>query len=412
MQLYDTKTRRKEPFTVIKEPVTIYVCGITPYDTTHLGHAFTYVFFDTLIRYLRYSGYRTKYVQNVTDVDDDIMRKSRELGMRWDRLAEEQTLNIQEDMAALNVLPPDVYPRASWEIPKIIQIGRSLQEKGFAYQSDGNLYFDVDRFPSYGQLSHLSLAEMLPVANERGNRPDDPHKQDPLDFVLWQESEPGEPKWESPWGSGRPGWHVECSAMALRYLGETVDIHGGGSDLIFPHHESEIAQAENATGHQPFVRYWVHTAMVYLGGEKMSKSLGNLIMVRNLLTRYGPNAIRLLLLSHRHTEPWSYEEQEMEEAAKTATLLDNAFRGGTGLERPLARETEEGRRFIEAMEDHLDTPTAIQVLRSAAEEILRDQGRGDTVPQKRALLKELSGVLGLRTGGPIPIQANSGPEGI
>lgn len=396
MQLYNTQTRRKEPFTVQQDPVTIYVCGVTPYDTTHLGHAFTYVFFDTLVRYLRYSGHRTKYVQNVTDVDDDIMRKSRELGMSWDRLAEEQTLQYQEDMAALNVLPPDVFPRASWEIPKIIELGRTLEEQGFAYRANGNLYFDVDRYPPYGQLSHLSIADMLPIANERGNNPDDPHKTDPLDFVLWQESAPGEPRWESPWGAGRPGWHIECSAMALRYLGETIDIHGGGADLIFPHHESEIAQSENATGHQPFVRFWVHTAMVYLDGEKMSKSLGNLVLVRRLLDHYSSTAIRLLLLRHRHTENWAYAEDKMEEAATLDGLLRAALPGEVARENRPPAESEEGARFIKAMEDDLNTPEAVQVLREIAQEILSGDGNSKRVPARRALLRHLSGVLGLR----------------
>jgi L-cysteine:1D-myo-inositol 2-amino-2-deoxy-alpha-D-glucopyranoside ligase len=396
VQLYNTQTRRKEPFTALQDPITIYVCGVTPYDTTHLGHAFTYVFFDTMVRYLRYRGHRTKYVQNVTDVDDDIMRKSRELGMSWDRLAEEQTLQYQEDMAALNVLPPDVFPRASWEIPKIIEIGRTLQEQGFAYQANGNLYFDVDRYPPYGQLSHLSPREMLPIANERGNNPDDPHKSDPLDFVLWQESEPGEPRWDSPWGMGRPGWHIECSAMALRYLGETIDIHGGGADLIFPHHESEIAQSENATGQRPFVRLWVHTEMVHLDGEKMSKSLGNLVLVRRLLARYSPAAIRLLLLGHRHTESWAYNEREMDASADLDGLLRAALRGEVAREHLPPAESEEGARFIEAMEDDLNTPEAVEVLRGLAQRIVSGDGRSRAVAAERALLRHLSGVLGLR----------------
>jgi L-cysteine:1D-myo-inositol 2-amino-2-deoxy-alpha-D-glucopyranoside ligase len=393
VQLYNTQTRRKEPFTVQQDLVTIYVCGVTPYDTTHLGHGFTYVFFDTLVRYLRYRGYRTKYVQNVTDVDDDIMRKSREMGMSWDRLAEEQTLQYQEDMAALNVLPPDVFPRASWEVPKIIEIGQALQERGFAYQSNGNLYFDVHRYPPYGQLSHLSLDEMLPIANERGNDPDDPRKADPLDFVLWQESAPGEPRWDSPWGAGRPGWHIECSAMALRYLGETIDIHGGGADLIFPHHESEIAQSENATGQRPFVRFWVHTAMVRLDGEKMSKSLGNLVLIRQLLARYTPTAIRLLLLRHHHTQEWTYETGEMEVVAGLDRLIREALRGEAG--RPRPDESEEGTRFIEAMENGLDTPEAVNVLLEIARRV-GDGGTSREDSERRALLRHFSGVLGLR----------------
>jgi L-cysteine:1D-myo-inositol 2-amino-2-deoxy-alpha-D-glucopyranoside ligase len=311
-------------------------------------------------------------------------------------LAAEQTQRYQEDMTALNVLPPDVFPRASQEIQKIVDITRVLLQKGYAYRADGNVYFQVRRDPSYGRLSHLPKEEMLPIANRRGNNPNDPHKRNPLDFVLWQHAKPDEPRWESPWGFGRPGWHIECSAMAIRYLGATIDIHGGGSDLVFPHHESEIVQSENYTGRAPFVRHWVHTAMVYLGGEKMSKSLHNLVMVRDLLGRYSTDALRLLLLSHHHTEPWSYEEQALEEAERLARLLRAASHGETR-ELPISpTETEEGAAFLAAMEDDLDTPRAIGVLREVAQRILRGQGRGPSAAQARALLRELFAILGLR----------------
>lgn len=396
MLLFNTLTRRKEPFVPGGEPVTLYVCGITPYDTTHVGHAFTYVFFDVLVRYLRYLGHGTRYVQNVTDVDDDILRRARELGVAWDWLAVDQTQRYQGDMTALNVLPPDVFPKASQEISKIIEINRVLLQKGYAYRSDGNVYFQVRRDPSYGRLSHLSRAEMLPVANERGNNPNDPHKRDPLDFVLWQHSTPEEPRWESPWGYGRPGWHVECSAMALRHLGDTIDIHGGGSDLVFPHHDSEIVQSENYTGRHPFVRYWVHTAMVYLNGRKMSKSLGNLVMVRELLDRFSADALRLMLLGHRHTEPWEYKEENLEKASSLSSLLAEAARGERAKLPLRHHEIEEGAAFLDAMDDDLDTPRAIGVLRELAERILRGQGRGPSAAPARALLQELAAVLGLR----------------
>ena len=398
MLLYDTMARAKEPFVPRGDPITIYVCGITPYDTTHLGHAFTYVFYDTLIRYLRYRGHQTRYVQNVTDVDDDILRKSKELGIPWNELAAEQTRLYQEDMAALNVLPPDVFPRATQEIPGMIEIIEMLLRKGYAYRVDGNVYFEVKRDPSFGRLSGLHRSEMLPVANEMGNNPNDPRKKDPLDFVLWQESAPDEPEWPSPWGPGRPGWHIECSAMALRYLGETIDIHGGGSDLVFPHHESEIVQSENYTGRHPFVRYWVHTAMVYLGGKKMSKSLGNLVMVRELLSRFDGDSIRTLLLSHHHTEPWSYDELQLKEASTLAAFLARAAAGSARkLDRP-AYQSDEGAVFLSAMEDDLDTPMALEALRQLAEKIQRGRVNGLPVPQARQLLRELAGVLGLMLG--------------
>lgn len=395
LMLYDTMKGRKEPFLPDRDPVTIYVCGVTPYDVTHLGHAFTYVFYDVLVRYLRYRGYRTRYVQNVTDVDDDILRRARELGVPWDQLALEQTRLYQEDMAALNVLPPDLFPRASQEIPTIRTITQDLLAKGHAYRSNGNVYFRVDSYPAYGQLSHLPRDQMLPVANERGNDPSDTRKREPLDFVLWQESAPGEPRWETPWGAGRPGWHVECSAMALRYLGETIDIHGGGQDLVFPHHESEIAQSESHTGCRPFVRHWVHTSMVHLGGRKMSKSLGNLIRVRELLQRNRPNSLRLMLLGHRHTEPWEYAEEELNAAAALAELLSQAAEGAATESSPPPSESHESAAFQEAMDDDLDTPRAVAVLGELARGIVQGR-RSITLAAARSRLRELASVLGLR----------------
>lgn len=397
MLLYDSRTLRKEPFIPQSQPVTIYVCGITPYDTTHLGHAFTYVFFDTVIRFLRFQGNETRYVQNVTDVDDDIMRKSRELGTTWDALSETETRRYQRDMASLNVLPPDVFPRASGEIAKILEIIRVLMDRGFAYQSNGNVYFSVEKDPDYGSLSHLSREEMLPIANQRGNNPDDSHKRHPLDFVLWQESLPDEPRWDSPWGAGRPGWHIECSAMALHYLGDMVDIHGGGADLLFPHHESEIAQSVHYTGRHPFVRHWVHTAMVELDGEKMSKSLGNLVLVRKLLEHHTADAIRLMLLGHRHTESWAYTGEEMDRASRLADRLSRAAQGSRAPLQGSAAGTDEGASFVAAMEDDLDTPTAIGVLAELADSLLSGAPDGHTA-QRRPLLVELGGVLGLKMG--------------
>ncbi|MHB0870227.1 MAG: cysteine--tRNA ligase [Chloroflexota bacterium] len=396
MLLYDTMTRRKQPFVPSGEPVTLYVCGITPYDTTHLGHAFTYVFYDVLVRYLRYLGHSTRYVQNVTDVDDDILRKARQLHVPWDQLAVRETQRYQEDMTALNVLPPDVFPKASEEMPRVIEISKVLLKKGYAYRAGGNVYFQVRRDPSYGRLSHLPRAEMLPLANERGNDPNDPLKRDPLDFVLWQHSAPDEPRWDSPWGMGRPGWHVECSAMATHYLGDTIDIHGGGYDLVFPHHESEIVQTENYSGEHPFARYWVHTAMAYLNGRKMSKSLGNLVMVRDLLDRYSSDAVRLLLLCHHHTQPWEYDEAELAQAARDSALLASAAQG-EGAKLPLrTAELEEGAAFLDAIDNDMDTPAAVGVLKELAGRIVRGQGRGPSAPLARTLLREMGRVLGLR----------------
>ena len=286
MRLYDTK-RREVCDLESGELVTMYTCGITPYDSAHLGHASVYLVFDLLQRRLRDAGHETRCVRNVTDVDDDILRKARELGVHYLDLAAQEIARFDRDMASLGILPVYAEPRATGAIPEILSlIGRAL-DLNVAYESGGSIYFRVASFPSFGSLSQLGRPEMLLLAKEHGGNPDDPNKHDPLDFVLWQPSLPDEPAWESRWGPGRPGWHIECSALALRELGETVDVHGGGRDLVFPHHECEAAQSESVTG-QPFVRHWVHVGLVGLDGTKMSKSLGNLVFVGDLVERAPP----------------------------------------------------------------------------------------------------------------------------
>jgi L-cysteine:1D-myo-inositol 2-amino-2-deoxy-alpha-D-glucopyranoside ligase len=240
MKLYNALSQQVEPFEPIGDAVTVYVCGITPYDTTHLGHAFTYASFDILIRALEQQGYPVRYVQNVTDIDDDILRKGKEVGEDWDSLGNRWTAHFIKDMINLNIRPPEVYPRATDVIDGIINTVQELLDAGVAYESNGNVYFHIDSWADYGKLCRMDRAEMLTIANERGNNPDDPHKKNPMDFVLWQAQAPGEPAWDSPWGPGRPGWHIECSTMSSQFLGKTIDIHGGGADLLFPHHESEI----------------------------------------------------------------------------------------------------------------------------------------------------------------------------
>jgi cysteinyl-tRNA synthetase len=327
VNIFNTLTQSVEPFTPLGDPVLAYVCGITPYDTTHLGHAFTYVSFDTLFRYLEYRGYHVRYVQNVTDIDDDVLRKAGQLGMAWDELGNREIERFWRDLDALNVKRPAVYPRATDEIPRIVELAQELIAKGYAYENRGYVYYDVRQDRDFGSLARaVGLSDyqaMLSVANERGNFPNDPRKKDPLDFVLWQAQAPGEPAWPSPWGPGRPGWHIECSSMSLHYLGQQIDIHGGGADLTFPHHTCEIAQSEHVTGKAPFVRYWMHIGMVYLGGEKMSKSLGNLILVSNLLKEYVPDAIRVMLQSHHYREAWEATPQDMRAASETVELFSH-----------------------------------------------------------------------------------------
>jgi len=395
MRLYNTLTRRVEPFEVPEDGVDVYVCGITPYDATHLGHAFTYLTLDVVIRYLEFRGSEVRYVQNVTDVDDDILRKAEELGEDWRSLGDRWTAQFIKDMIALNARAPDRFPRATGVIPEIVAVVEKLVEAGLAYESGRSVYFHIDAWPEYGKLSRLSRDEMLPIANERGNNPDDDNKHDPLDFVLWQAQAPGEPSWESPWGPGRPGWHIECSTMAVEYLDVPVDIHSGGADLTFPHHESEIAQAEGATGESPFVRCWVHTAMVRYEGEKMSKSLGNLIMVDDLLKDWTPDALRLYLAAHHYRESWSHEQDDLERAAQLAETLRAAAitQGGSGS--PVAPESHRA-AFIEAMEDDLDSPLALHHLERLAEAILEGAAHGQKLASAQDTLRTLGTVFGLR----------------
>lgn len=400
MRLFNTLSQRIEPLDPVGDTVTLYVCGITPYDTTHLGHAFINVIYDSLVRYLRWRGLSVRYAQNVTDIDDDILRKSAELGMTWDALGQQETERYLSDLRAINVAMPDLYVKASDETAKMIELIEKLIAQGHAYVRDGWVYFSVKSDPGFGKLAdaggYVGYQSWLETANERGNFPDDPRKDDPLDFVLWQAQQPGEPAWPSPWGPGRPGWHIECSAMAVKYLGPRVDIHGGGSDLVFPHHTCEIAQSENATGEHPFVKIWMHCGMTRLDGEKMSKSLGNLILVRNLLPTYSPDAVRLLLLSHHYRESWEYTEEEMRACQALADQLAASVgecHEDAGSEERDAASRQSRLEFIAALEDDFHTEKAVQILAALAE-----RAQVESSGASAALLCELAGVLGLRLG--------------
>ncbi len=394
MQLFNTQSGTIERVTARDGKLGIYVCGVTPYDTTHAGHAFTYLTFDVLIRFLRFSGIDVTYVQNVTDIDDDILRKAKELGTTWDELGRSETEKFRTDMRDLNMLDPTHYVRATDHIAEIVSIAQQLVDSGHAYESNGNVYYSVDSDPDFGTLSHLTRPEMLPVANERGNNPNDPNKRDPLDFVLWQAAQPGEPTWESPWGPGRPGWHIECSAMATRYLGPTVDIHGGGTDLIFPHHECEIAQTEPITGQKPYVRYWMHTAMVEYQGEKMSKSLGNLVKVRDVLQTYNPDALRLYLLAHHYRTPWEYQDDELDEYARLADDIREAVNfPAYGIEQ-IVDVVPYREQFFNAIEDDFNVPGAIEAVSEIVSAIL-EAPDDDDVRDAQEILQTLSDVLGL-----------------
>ncbi len=409
LRLYDRRSDSVRAFEPCSDPVKLYVCGITPYDATHFGHAFTFVGFDVLIRYLRYLGHRVRYVQNVTDIDDPLFVKAQELGVRYQDLAEDETAQYVADMSALNVSPPDAFPRASGEIPGMIDLVRGLFDTGHAYQVDGYVYFPIAAASDYGQLSHLSREAMIPLARERGGDPDDPRRRDPLDFLLWRPARENEPRFDSPWGPGLPGWHLECSTMALAYLGTPLDIHGGGSDLVFPHHENEIAQSEAATGTAPFSRFWMHTGMVYLGGQKMSKSLGNMVFVRNLLPRYSADAIRLYISSCHYRAELHYDAEALDRAAELARVLAAAATLSGGVDRCPEDELDGFRvRFEERMNDDLDTPGAIEILRELATRIHQWQANGVDVSAAQSLLRSLGDVLGLKLNRPETAGADSG----
>ncbi|HDD43318.1 MAG TPA: cysteine--tRNA ligase [Candidatus Desulfofervidus auxilii] len=310
LYVYNTLTRKKEEFVPLQPgKIGIYVCGITAYDYCHMGHARSAIVFDVIVKYLRYLNYDVLFVRNFTDVDDKIINRAKKEGKLAHEIAEYYIKAFYEDMDALGVDKADIEPRATEHIPEMIALVEKLLAKGYAYEADGDVYFSIERFPHYGCLSHRSLDEMLAGARVEPN----PKKRHPLDFALWKKAKPGEPWWDSPWGKGRPGWHLECSVMSMKYLGETFDIHGGGQDLIFPHHENEIAQSEAATG-KPFVRYWIHHGFLMVNKEKMSKSLGNFFTIREVLAKFHPEAIRLFFLSHHYRSPIDFSDQALKEA--------------------------------------------------------------------------------------------------
>ena len=353
MRLYDTARQAVVPFEP-GEQVLMYTCGITPYDATHLGHAATFINYDVLQRRLIDMGHTVRCVRNVTDVDDPLFAKARELGVHYLDLAAGEEARFERDMLALNALPVHSSPRASSAIPDIRGFIGMVLERGFAYEAGGSVYFDVSKFPSFGSLSHYSEEQMIEFARQRGGNVEDPHKRQPLDFVLWHPSLPDEPSWDTMWGPGRPGWHIECSALALRELGTTIDLHGGGSDLIFPHHESERAQSEAATG-EPFVKHWMHVAMVFMNGSKMSKSLGNLVFVDKLRTEYDPRAIRLGIIEHHYRNEWEWDNDLMPRNAARLQAWLAAPHGESGVINDVRA----------ALDNDMDTPSAVAAIDAA-----------------------------------------------
>lgn len=417
IQIYNTLTRRKEEF-VPREPdrVAMYVCGPTTYNFIHLGNARPLVVFDTVRRYFRHKGYKVNYIQNFTDIDDKIINRAREEGEDPIRLAKKYVDEYYHDADALNVLRADVHPKVSEHLKEIVDMVKALVDNGFAYVVDGDVYYDISSFAEYGKLSGRSLEDM-----QAGARVEvDQRKRHPMDFALWKAAKPGEPAWDSPWGRGRPGWHIECSAMSLKYLGTNFDIHGGGFDLVFPHHENEIAQSEAATG-QPFVRYWMHNGFITINQEKMSKSLGNFFLVREILDKFQPNVVRFFLLSTHYRSPLDFDDEKLASAGRGLERIKNCIRlleealnrnpreeSAAGDEKLLEQLNNRLGQFGAAMDDDFNTALAIGILFDAVGDInsyLHRPEQGSR-PSRQVLNKsmELLGVfnqvLGLFKTGP------------
>jgi cysteinyl-tRNA synthetase len=410
MRIYNTLTQQKEEFKTI-EPgkVRMYVCGMTVYDYCHLGHARVLVAFDVITRYLRHRGYDVHYVRNITDIDDKILRRADENGEAYTDLTGRMIHAMHEDEARLGVLAPNDEPRATAYIDDIIAMIQTLISGGHAYAADnGDVYFAVDSFPDYGKLSKKKLEDLL-----AGARVDvQEAKRSPADFALWKAAKPGEVSWQSPWGEGRPGWHIECSAMSTKCLGDTFDIHGGGPDLLFPHHENEIAQSECATGHK-FVHTWMHAGAIRVNKEKMSKSLGNFFTIREILEKYPAEVVRYFLVSSHYRSQVDYSEDNLAEAGRTLTKLYHALRGITPAKEADVPESDHDRRFAEAMDDDFNTAGAIAVLHAVANDINHQRRGGDEEAAKRsaAVLVRLGAVLGLLQQDPEAFfQADTGSE--
>ncbi len=391
LKIYNTLTRQKEDFKPLQaNKAGIYVCGVTVYDYCHLGHARTYTSADIIIRYLRWRGYEVNHVRNITDIDDKIIKRSKENGEKYEELTERFIKAMNEDFDALNLTKPDHEPRATDYVGDMIKLIEMIIANKHAYiGANGDVYFDVRSFPGYGCLSHHNIEEL-----ESGARVDvSEAKRDPLDFVLWKLAKPGEPEWDSPWGKGRPGWHIECSAMSMDLLGAHFDLHGGGRDLIFPHHENEIAQSRAATK-QPFANTWVHGGFLQIDKEKMSKSLGNFITIRDALKEHSPEALRYLLLASHYRSPLVYADDALRQAQQSLTRFYTAMRFLS--EAPRAENTEFEKKFIEAMDDDFNTPIALSILFDLAHEIQRLREKDTNAAAAHAsLLKYLGDVMGI-----------------
>ncbi len=399
LMLYNSLSQQKEEFKSADPAgklARIYVCGVTPYDTSHMGHALVATVFDVLHRYLEHLGYEVQHAQNLTDIDDDIIKRAKREGVPYDELGQRWDKIYRDGLAAINCLPFDLYIPASSVVDKIKVIVAALIEQEQAYLAgDGNVYFRAASFPKYGDLAHTDTATLLEKAraaaeDSLADRPGNPAKESDLDFIIWQASQPGEPAWPSPWGEGRPGWHIECSAITLDNFGPQFEIHGGGADLLFPHHSSEIAQSESYTGKSPFVRHWMHIAMLFLGGEKMSKSLGNLVLIRDALQKHSVDALRLYLLGAAHYRTQlHYEEEAVQQAEGKAQILRDALTWSAQAGK--AHSEQWAKRFYTALDDDFNTPLAIETILGLASAILEGQVGSEGQQQ----LRYQAGLLGL-----------------
>ena len=392
MKIHNTLSGKTEDFEALDGKVNMYVCGITPYSASHIGHAMMSVIFDVVRRYLEFKGYDVCHIQNFTDIDDKMILAANSTGIDVADLAESNITDYLAEMDALNVARAHKYPRATAEIGKITEIIAKLIEKGYAYPVAGDVYFRVNRDEDYGKLSHRDLDGLIAGARVEV----DERKEDAMDFALWKSQKPGEPAWDSPWGMGRPGWHIECSAMAIKYLGSSIDIHGGGRDLIFPHHENEIAQSESFTDEVPFSRFWMHNGMLRLGEDKMSKSIGNIVTVGEALSSYSPDALRLFFLSSHYRAPLLYTEANVAGQERALERLKNAVRPASAASVGSTIDVSPAKaQFVEAMDDDFNTPRALAAMFELAREINRGKDEGADVLGAQGALRELSGVLGI-----------------
>ena len=399
MKIYDTLTGQKREFIPVANVVRMYVCGVTPYAPAHVGHAMCYIVFDMVRRYLEYRGYPVRHVQNFTDIEDKLIDRAQQEKTTVTALAERHIDDYFRDMDALNVWRAHGYPRATQEIPRMVEVIATLIDKGSAYHAHGDVYFRVARDPSYGKLSRRTLDSMRAIARVEAGE----YKEHPMDFALWKAAKPGEPQWDSPWGPGRPGWHVECSAMALGYLGEPVDIHGGGQDLVFPHHENEIAQSEAYTGHQPFVQFWLHNGLMHMDQEKMSKSLGNMVTVQDALEHVSADTLRMAVLGSHYRSPSGYSDDLLDAAGRGMARLRQAavlgsggaasgpqqVQGPGGLGSEVLDPSPHRDRFLAAMDDDFNTPQALAALFDLARDINRAAEGGQAVAEAQQTLQEL-----------------------